>query len=257
MGATQAVERRPVHDRAWLREHLAVERRQTELLGELREVLFGVQDGLTSTVVIVTAVGAATNDRFPVLVAGVSAMLAGMFAMAVGEYTGSKAVHEIERNEIAGEREEVRERPDEAIAEVALMFEEDGLSAERAMHVAAEIATSPDALLKTMVEKEHGIAAEIGAPPLQGAVIMGIAFGIGSLPALLPYVVLPVNAALIPSLGLSAVSMFALGVLKSRWTKKNWLKSGAEVLLLTVLAGVAGYLFGALMPSIAGVAPVG
>jgi len=256
MSATPTADR-PITDPNWLRGHLAEERKRTELLGEMRELLFGIQDGLTSVVVIVSAVAAATGDRFPVVVAGVSATLAGMFAMAVGEYTGSKAVLEIQKHEVAEEKEEVDDRREEAIAEVAYMLETDGLSAESARRVAEEIGTSPSALLKTMVEKEHGISTEIGAPPLQGAIVMGLAFGAGSILPLIPYLFLPVATALVPSLGLSGIGVFVLGVVKSRWTKKNPLASGLELVLLTAGAGVAGYVFGSVLPGLFGVRPVG
>ncbi len=245
---------RAITDREWLRRHLQEERRRTELLGEIREALFGIQDGLTTTLVIVSAVGGATGERFPVIVAGVAGALAGMFAMGVGEYTGSKAVREIHEHEIADERAEVRERPDEAVAEVAYLLEEEGLSPERARRVAGELATNQNVLLRTMVEKEHGIAVDIGAPPLQGAVVMGAAFGVGALPPLLPYLFLPVGVAVFPSLALSALAVFAIGVVKARWTRQNPVRSGLELLVLTAFAGVAGYFFGSLLPALFGVA---
>src|ERR687895_450635 len=113
--------------RDFLREHLADERRKANLLGEVREAIFGAQDGLVSTVAVVSTVAGATNDRFVVLVAGIASGLAGIFSMGAGEYLSSKSQREIFDAQIVGERDEVHERPGEAEAEIAFLLERDGL----------------------------------------------------------------------------------------------------------------------------------
>src|SRR5919106_2909278 len=135
--------------RDFLREHLADERRKANLLGEVREAIFGAQDGLVSTVAVVSAVAGASQDRFTVLIAGIAAGLAGVFSMAAGEYLSSKSQREIYVAQIENEREEVRDRPAEAEAEVAYMLEAEGLSEAAARRIAAELAREPTVLLKT------------------------------------------------------------------------------------------------------------
>ena len=61
----------------------------------MREAIFGAQDGLVSTLAVVSTVSGATNDRFPVLIAGIAAGLTGIFSMAAGEYLSSKSQREI------------------------------------------------------------------------------------------------------------------------------------------------------------------
>ncbi|HYN68861.1 MAG TPA: VIT1/CCC1 transporter family protein, partial [Candidatus Eisenbacteria bacterium] len=70
---------------------LEAERGRASLLGDVREAIFGAQDGLVSTLAVVSAVAGATNDRFPVLIAGIAAGLAGIFSMAAGEFLSSKS----------------------------------------------------------------------------------------------------------------------------------------------------------------------
>ena len=240
-------------DREWLGEHLAEERHEAELLGEIREALFGMQDGIVSTLAVASTVAGATGDRYPILVAGIASALAGVFSMAAGEYLSSKSQREIYEAQIENEREEVRDRPDEAEAEVAYMLEREGLSEAAAQRVAAELAREPVVLLKTMVEKELGLVVEEGRGALQGAIVMGASFGIASLVPLLPYLVLPVGTAIWLSIVFAAVVLFAIGVLKTRWTKRSWIGSGAEIVALAAFAGVAGVLFGQVLPGILGV----
>jgi len=244
-------------DREWLKQHLADERKEAEWLGEIREALFGMQDGLVSTLAVVSTVGGATGERYPIVVAGIASALAGVFSMAAGEYLSSKSQREIYLAQIENEREEVRDRPDEAEAEVAFLLESEGLTAEAARRVAAELAREPKVLLKTMVEKELGLVVEEGHGPLQGAIIMGTSFGLAALVPIVPYLLLPASGAVWVSLILSGLVVFGIGVVKARWTKRNPIGSGLEVVALAAFGGIAGYFFGSLLPGLLGVAGIG
>jgi VIT1/CCC1 family predicted Fe2+/Mn2+ transporter len=243
-------------DPSWIRDHLAEERQKASLLGEIREAIFGAQDGLVSTLAVVSTVAGASGNRFPVLIAGIASGLAGVFSMAAGEYMSSKSQREIFEAQIEGERKEVAERPGEAQAEMAYMLEEDGLPQEQASSIAMVIAEHPDVLLKTMVEKELGLTGgHAEGSPLQGAMVMGGAFGLGAVVPIVPYVLLGVEVAIWGSVAATAAILFGIGVLKSRWTRRPWLWSGLEILLLGAVAGVAGFFFGNLLPGLVG-APV-
>jgi VIT1/CCC1 family predicted Fe2+/Mn2+ transporter len=237
----------------FLRAHLSDERRKSSLLGEVREAIFGAQDGLVSTLAVVSTVAGATDERYVVLVAGIASGLAGIFSMAAGEYIGSKSQREIFEAQIVDEREEVHERPGEAEAGVAFMFEEDGLPHDQAREVARMMAEHPDTLLKTMVEKELGLAVEEGyGSPLQGALVMGAAFGLGSIAPILPHVFAEGILAVLASGALTLAVLFGIGVVKSRWTHRSWFSSGVEILAVGAVAGVAGYFFGSILPVLLG-----
>ncbi len=174
-------------DRAGLGVRLDAERRRASLLSDVREAIFGAQDGLVSTLIVVSAMSGATDDRFAVLIAGIATVLAGMFSMAAGEYLSSKSQREIALATIADEREKVAARRAEVQAELAYMLEEDGLPNTEAGVVAEVMARYPEVLLDVKVEKEFGIAIEEAqGSPLQGAAVMGVAFGLGALAPILP-----------------------------------------------------------------------
>src|SRR5258708_10624358 len=184
------------YDAAWLRQHLTQERREASLLSEIREAVFGAQDGLTSVLAVVSTVGGATGQPSAVLVAGLAATLAGIFSMAAGEYMSSKSQREIFEAQIATEAREVEERPFEAEAEVAYLLEGEGLEHATALRVAHDLASNKQVLLKTMVEKELGLIIEEDANALRGAVVMGASFGVAGLVPILPYLFLSVSMAL-------------------------------------------------------------
>jgi VIT1/CCC1 family predicted Fe2+/Mn2+ transporter len=243
-------------DPEWLAQHLARERREASVLSEIREAVFGAQDGVTSVLAVVSTVGGATGQPYAVLVAGLAATLAGVFSMAAGEYMSSKSQREIFEAQIATEALEVEERPGEAQAEVAFMLQQEGLAPDAARRVARDLATSKNALLKTMVEKELGLTVDDDANALRGALVMGASFGIAALVPILPYLLLPIHTALYVSVALGALLLFGMGALKSRWTRRHWFTSGLEIFALGAFAGIAGYFFGTLLPTALGVAGV-
>lgn len=237
----------------FLERHLADERRRASLLGEVREAVFGAQDGLVSTLAVVSAVAGAGTGRFGVLVAGLAAGLAGIFSMAAGEYLSSKSQREIFEAQIVEERREVHERPGEAEAEMAFMLAADGLPRDEAAAVAHAMALHPEVLLKTMVEKELGLAIEPDeGSPMQGALVMGGAFGLGAAVPIIPHLFLAGGSAVVLSTIATLAVLFGIGVVKSRWTHRSWWSSGTEILVIGAVAGVAGYFFGSILPTLLG-----
>jgi vacuolar iron transporter family protein len=237
-------------------EHIAEERQRISVLGEVREFVFGAQDGLVSTLAVVVTVAAATADRTAVLIAGLASAVAGVFSMAAGEYLGSKSQAEIFERQIDDERDEVQHRLGEAQAEVAWLFEEEGLPADEARKVAGILARHPQSLLATMVSKELGLTyseqLDTEGSPLRGALIMGGIFALGGTIPILPFLVTGGFTALIWSAALTGTALFVMGAVKSRWTGRSWLLSGLEVFSLAAIAGVAGYLFGSTLPTLLG-----
>lgn len=239
-------------------EHIATERRRVSVLGEIRELVFGAQDGLVSTLAVVATVAGASSDNRAVLIAGLASAMAGVFSMAIGEYMSSKSQDEIYQWHVDDERQEVVERPNESEAEVAWLFMEEGMPEEDAWEAARLIARHPDSLLATMVAKELGLAAHIddtAGSPLRGALVMGASFAVGSIAPVAPFLVTEGIPALTWATVLTGLVLFGIGAAKARWTGRNWFLSGFEILALAAVAGVAGYLFGTILPSLLGFAP--
>jgi VIT1/CCC1 family predicted Fe2+/Mn2+ transporter len=232
------------------------DRRNISVLGEIREVVFGAQDGLVSTLAVVATVAGATSDNVTILIAGLASALAGVFSMAVGEYIGSKSQAEIFRWHVADEWREVQDRPREAEAEVAYLFTTEGMSEGDAWTTARTISRYPRSLLATMVAKELGIIhdehEQTAGSPLRGALVMGAAFAVGAAFPVAPFLFAEGLGALVAATTLTALVLFGVGAVKARWTQRSWLWSGLEVVVLAAFAGVAGYLFGTVLPDLLG-----
>lgn len=237
----------------WVEQHIEEERRSASLLGEIREIVFGAQDGLVSTLAVVATVAGASSSRTAILVAGLASAMAGVFSMSIGEYMSSKSQGEIQEWQLKDEWEEVQERPAEAEAEMAFMFMQEGMDTGDAWNAANLISRNPRSLLATMVSKELGLVVDdVAGSPFRGALFMGGAFALGSAIPIVPFFFGSGIGTLAIATGATALALFTIGAVKSRWTRRSWLASGAEIVALAATAGVAGYLFGSVLPSLLG-----
>ena len=139
-------------------------------------MVFGAQDGLISTLALVTALAFADIGRANVLVGGLAGALAGVLSMATGAYLGSKAHQDLQNAEIAKEAKELEEHPAEELAELVVLYQREGLSFTEAKGVAEHIAADKELWLRTLVEKELGLSPEITSNPVKDAFTMGAAF---------------------------------------------------------------------------------
>ena len=142
------------------------ERWRVARLGRLREVVFGAQDGLLSTVALVTGVAVAVENQTTVLVAGLAAALPGMLSMATGAFLGSRAEQDVQRAEIAREAQELENNPAEELAELVVLYQREGKTYQEARHLADEIAQDKELWLRTLVEKELGISPDETSSPV-------------------------------------------------------------------------------------------
>src|SRR5207244_12943431 len=62
-----------------------------ESRARIREFVFGIQDGLISTVGLLAGVQGATENNAVVMITGLTAMFAGAVSMAAGSYLSSSA----------------------------------------------------------------------------------------------------------------------------------------------------------------------
>ena len=217
-------------------------------LGRLREVVFGAQDGLLSTVALVTSLAVAFESQTTVVVAGLAGALPGMISMATGALLGSRAERDVQRAEIEREARELDANPGEELAELVILFQREGRTYHEARQMADEISQDRDLWLKTLVEKELGITTEETTNPVKDALVMGIAFITGAAIPLVPHFFLTGGTAIGVSVGGTLAGLFGLGLLKGRLVERSPLLQGLEILGIGALSAAVGYALGELIP---------
>jgi vacuolar iron transporter family protein len=215
-----------------------------ESRARIREFVFGVQDGLISTVGLLAGIRGATESNAVVIITGLTAMFAGAISMAAGSYLSSSAEKEIFDKELR-EAEMLAEKEPYLAAEGLLKaLNQEGLPREQGYSVVKLLLRQQEVFLRTFREKVFGLgSAEINRP-LQAALVMAASFIVGALIPIVPYLVLKGTAALYLSIALSALTLFGVGVFKGRLAGKSQLKSGMQFFAIAVSAALLGYLIG-------------
>ena len=224
------------------------ERWRVARLGRLREVVFGAQDGLLSTVALVTGVAVAVENQTTVLVAGLAAALPGMLSMATGAFLGSRAEQDVQRAEIAREAQELEDNPAEELAELVVLYQREGKTYQEARHLADEIAEDKDLWLRTLVEKELGISPDDTSSPVKDALTMGIAFILAAFVPIMPHFFMEGGAAITVSIAAALTGLFILGVGKGRLVQRSPLLQGLEILMIGAISAGIGFGLGDLIP---------
>ena len=229
-------------------EQVRRERWRVEAASRIREVVFGAQDGLLSTVALVTSVAVTGAHISVVLVAGMASALAGMISMATGSYLGSKAASDVHKAEIEKERRELEMNPAEEFEEMVVIYQMEGMTRARAHQMAEHIASDPDLMLRTMVEKELGLGADITADPLKDGLAMGAAFILAALLPIVPYMALDRDLAVPFSVAAALTGLFGLGVWKGTLVKRSPILQGLEILGIGTAAAAIAFLLGSGIP---------
>lgn len=215
-----------------------------ESRARIREFVFGIQDGLISTVGLLAGVQGATESNAVVILAGMTSMFAGAISMAAGSYLSSSAEKEIFDKELR-EAEELAEKEPYLAAEGLLKaLGQEGLKKEQGYRIVKLLSEEEQVFLRTFQEKVFGLGtAEINRP-LQAALVMGLSFVVGALIPLLPYLILAGMNALYLSIAFAAITLFSVGVFKGFLAAKSPFLSGLEFFLIAVGAAILGYLIG-------------
>ncbi len=216
-------------------------------LNWLRAGVLGANDGIVSTAGLVVGVAGATSDRSAILVAGIAGLFAGALSMAAGEYVSVSTQRDSEQALLEKERVELRDMPEDELAELAGIYMGKGLSPELARRVAREL-TDHDAL-GAHAEAELGIDPNDLTNPWHAAWASMIAFTIGALLPLLTITLVPQSARVWVTAVSVAVALALTGWASARLGQspvtRAVLRNVGGGLLAMVVTYLIGTLFGA------------
>jgi len=225
-------------------EEIQQKKQIIENRSQIREFVFGIQDGLISTIGLLAGIQGATENNLVVVVTGLTAMFSGAISMASGSYLSSGAQKDIFDKELA-DAEKLAEREPYIAAESLLnALGGEGLSKERSYRLVKVLIQERNVFLRTFQEKVFGLgSAEINRP-IQAALVMGLSFIVGATVPLAPYVFLTGVKALSLSTLLGGVTLFGVGAFKGYLAGQSLALSGFKFFLIAVGAAGLGYLIG-------------
>jgi VIT1/CCC1 family predicted Fe2+/Mn2+ transporter len=208
------------------------ERRRLEKQRSIREVVFGAQDGVLTTLGLVTGVSSASADRGAILITGFLSMLVGALSMGVGEYLGGKAERDVVRSAIEFEQREMIDMPDAEFAEQIAYYGLKGFTDEEALMIVRRLEKNPEIWLHEMVRDEFGIdLREADGGSLRGPLSMMGSFAIGGSLPVIPYALtmLPLGTAMWVGLCLAVAALFGIGYLAGHLSSRTPIRKGLEI----------------------------
>jgi VIT1/CCC1 family predicted Fe2+/Mn2+ transporter/rubrerythrin len=209
--------------------------------GWISGAIYGANDGLAAVFGIVAGVSGATGGSSFVLTAGLSGAVASGLSMATGAFLAERSEAEVAAANVARERQEIDEHPEEEREEVSLFYQLKGLDKKVADELADRLAQDPEAMLKVQISEELG-GVEGGGDPLQSALAAGISTFVGAMVPVIPFFFLKGTAGVITAATVSLIAHFLVGAAKSLFTLRTWWAAGLEMTLAGVIVG--GITFG-------------
>lgn len=215
-----------------------------ESRSRIREFVFGIQDGLISTVGLLAGVQGATENNLVVIVTGFTAMFSGAISMAAGSYLSSLAQQDIFDKEIT-DAEKIAEREPYIAAEGLLKaLGEEGLNKEQSYRMVKILIQERNVFMRTFQEKVFGLGSAEINQPLRAALVMGLSFILGAIVPIAPYMVFSGVQAFYASGLLGGITLFCVGAFKGQLAGQSLVISGAKFFLIAVGAAGLGYLLG-------------
>jgi len=246
---------------AWSRtasdERLHLERMKSEVFGMeaweirggggVRDMIFGANDGLVSTLAFVVGAFGAFTDPYIVLLTGIAELFAGTISMAVGSYQSSKSELEVLERESRRKQVKKRRTPEEEREELMKFYQTEGFESGEAEAIVDRIVKEKESPAQAGTLKELGLAPEELGNPVKAGVLCGVSFGFAALVPILPFV-FPIGSweALIASVIGTVITLFGVGAMKTIFSRKNWVRSGLEMMVIGASAAAITYVVGKL-----------
>ena len=196
-----------------------------ERLNILRAGVLGANDGIISIAGVVIGVASATSNIWFILISALSAIFAGAFSMAGGEYVSVSTQKDTE--EAAIEKEQaLLDRSPEAARE-SLAFNKNPI--------------------KVLVEEKYGVDLDEITNPWHAAVSSFLAFSVGSLPPALAIMLFPEPYRIPVTVVVVALTLLLTGYVSAKLGKapvKQAMLRNLTVGLLTMLVTfLVGHIF--------------
>ena len=216
-----------------------------ERLNILRAGVLGANDGIISIAGVVIGVASATSNIWFILISALSAIFAGAFSMAGGEYVSVSTQKDTEEAAVAKEQALLDCSPEAARESLYQTFLSQG-DCETAAEVKVNQAFSKNPI-KVLVEEKYGVDLEEITNPWHAAVSSFLAFSVGSLPPTLAIMLFPEPYRIPVTVVVVALTLILTGYISAKLGKapvKQAMLRNLTVGLLTMLVTfLVGHIF--------------
>lgn len=217
-----------------------IHNQKSNIADVLREVIFGMEDGMVSTLGSITGIAIGSNNHATVVLAGVVIISVESISMGIGSYLSNRSQEEMEERKIQEEKEELKNFPQEEKEELRQIYLKEGWSENLALQMSEEAAKNEKLILQEMIIRELKIPDIKESISIKGGLSMFFAYIVGGIIPLFSYLILPIESAVPLSIGITLIGLFVLGMSTTKFTKQSLLKSGLRVLIMGGIALIVG-----------------
>ncbi len=222
-----------------------IHHRSPDIGATVRELVFGMEDGMVSTMGAITGIAVGSGNPEIVILSGAVIIAVESISMGVGSYLSNKSEREINENIISEEKEEIKNFPEEEKKEMLGLFLMDGWSRNMAEKMTEEASKDKKLMLREMAYRELKVNIDIMHSPWKNGLIMWGSYIAGGLIPLSPYLFSNNLEFVTPlSVSITLVGLFALGSVTTRYSKRKWWKAGLEMFALASFAALVGFVIG-------------
>ena len=189
----------------------------------LRDVILGGQDGLVNVLGIVLG-PAAGGDIKILFAAALAATFSEAFSMGAVAYTSTLTERDHYLRELRIEENEIRDLPDIEREEIRTIYRAKGFTGDLLENIVNTISSNKENWIKFMMGEELHMEPVETKKVLRASIIVTIAAIIGSLIPLTPFLILERSGAVLASVTVSALALFAIGAYEAISFVGDWRK---------------------------------
>ena len=218
-------------------------KKRLTLASVVEEVVFGVEDSLVSTVGALTGIAAGTQNTYVVVLAGVVLIFAEALSMTAGSYLSSKAEAQVWLKHHTRDWEHIAAKGS-LLTPIKSVLKKLNIHGTDRKEIISAVEKQNKRWVQQVLQHEHANSPAGNKGPVVAAFVMGTSYLMAGIIPLGSYLLLPVEQAIIPSVVVTAIALFAFGVWKANLVGGSKLKSGGEMVLVAMSAATIAFLLG-------------
>ena len=215
--------------------------RKASSSGSLRAAVLGINDGLVSNFSLVMGVAGGTNDSNIVLLAGIAGLFAGAFSMGAGEWVSMRSQRDMYRHLIRFEESLFDKHPALASEQIAEIYFGKGIAKDQAANIASQLMSNRTMALDTLSREKLGVDPDELGSPWAAAWSSILAFSVGAIFPVLPFMFTSGNKASIAAATASTIALLIVGGVMAAFTGNSILRGGFRMFVIGAIAAAVTF----------------
>jgi VIT1/CCC1 family predicted Fe2+/Mn2+ transporter len=213
---------------------------------EIREVVFGLEDSLVSTVGAITGIAAGTNNRLLVILSGFVIVAVEAISMAAGTFLSSKSHRDAEAARVKIEADMIARDPQGKLEELKSVYRERGFTDVEMQPLLAKTQANHSFWVEEISVHKLGVVPADRENPGRNAWYMGVSYVLAGIIPITPYFfsAIPFSLQITLSIVLTVATLFGVGLAKGSLTKTRKFRSAMEMVVISMSAALIGFLVG-------------